>query len=100
MTLNGGGYTFINPNHLNLLTDKDVQAMFTDTTSFLMRVRKPGNVQPYAVLSQLPQYRYVCECDLSLQSFRSEADLGMLAEQLLHKTGQNMSRCGFLRATA
>ena len=61
MKLNGGGYTFINRNNLKSLTNRDVQAMFTDKKSFLMRVQKRGNMQPYAVLSQLPAYKYVCE---------------------------------------
>jgi len=63
MHLNGGGYTFIQRNDLNILTNDDVQAMFSDKKSFLMRVRKPVNRQPYAVLSQLPKYKYVCAYD-------------------------------------
>jgi len=58
MELNGGGYTFIKPNDLAKLTNDEVQAMFTDKTSFLMRVRRRTN-QAYGVLTQLPQYRYV-----------------------------------------
>jgi len=59
MGLNGGGYTFLNPQDLPSLTNDEVQAMFTDKNSFLMRVRRSDNTQPYGVLTQLPQYQYV-----------------------------------------
>jgi len=59
MGLNGGGYTFINPKDLASLTNNEVQAMFTDKTNFLMRVRRADTTQPYGVLAQLPQYQYV-----------------------------------------
>jgi len=58
MGLNGGGYTFINPKYLTILTHDEVQAMFTDTKSFLMRVRSSDSEQPHAILEQLPQYQY------------------------------------------
>jgi len=61
MELNGGGYTFINPRDLLTLTNDEVQAMFTDKSSFLMRVRRADTTQPYGVLQQLPQYQYVHE---------------------------------------
>jgi hypothetical protein len=48
MTLNGGGYMFINPVDVPLL-----QAMFTDNTSFLMRAKKTDGTQLYGVLEQL-----------------------------------------------
>jgi len=57
MGLNGGGYTFINPQYLTILTNDEVQAMFTDKTSFLMRVRRADLTQPYGVLKQLPDYK-------------------------------------------
>jgi len=56
MGLNGGGYTFLSPASLTQLSDADIQSMFTDKTSFLMRYRSCSGNQPYAVLSQLPQY--------------------------------------------
>ena len=56
MGLNGGGYTFIHPQDLSLMTDAQLQTMFTDRKTFLMRLRKCDGSQPYAVLSQLPQY--------------------------------------------
>jgi len=60
MNLNGGGYTFINPKDFATLTNEEVQAMFTDKTNFLMRVRRDSDAtQPYGVLEQLPQYQYV-----------------------------------------
>ena len=59
MELNGGGYTFIKPTDLASLTNNEVQAMFTDKNSFLMRVRRTDSTQPYGVLQQLPQYQYV-----------------------------------------
>jgi hypothetical protein len=56
MGLNHGGYTFLRPTDLARLTNGEVQAMFNDKKSFLMRVRKASGSQPYAVLNQLPQY--------------------------------------------
>jgi len=56
MDLNGGGYTFLNPSHLSDLTDDELQAMYTDRTSVLLRVRDRTGSQPYAVLEQLPRY--------------------------------------------
>ena len=57
MGLNGGGYTFLDPFDLPSLTDAELQAMFTNKTSFLLRVRKPDGSQPYGVLKQLARYR-------------------------------------------
>ena len=57
MELNGGGYTFLNPKDFADLTNDEVQAMFTDKNSFLMRVRRTDNSQAYGVLTQLPQYQ-------------------------------------------
>jgi len=59
MGLNGGGYTFINPRYLPQFSNRDIQSWFTDTASFLMRVRSSDGTQPYSVLSQLVQYTYV-----------------------------------------
>jgi hypothetical protein len=56
MGLNGGGYTFIHPFELQHLTDRDIQRIFKDKTSFLMRIRRTDGTQPYAVLSQLKQF--------------------------------------------
>ena len=57
MGLNGGGYTFLHPYDLPRLTNDELQAMFTDTSSFLIRVRLSNGTQPYGVLEQLPEYR-------------------------------------------
>ena len=57
MGLNGGGYTFINPMYLTVLTNDEVQALFTDKKSFLMRVRRTDFTQPYGILKQLPHYK-------------------------------------------
>jgi len=57
MGLNGGGYTFLNPRDLPTLTNDEVQAMFNDTSSFLLRARLKDSTQSYAVLKQLPQYQ-------------------------------------------
>ena len=54
--LNGGGYTFIHPRELPALSDGEVQSLFTDNFSFLMRTRNTDGTQRYAVLGQLPQY--------------------------------------------
>jgi len=59
MSLNGGGYTFLNPKDFSNLTNAEVQAMFTDKNSFLLRVRRTDNTQAYGVLAQLPQFQYV-----------------------------------------
>jgi len=56
MGLNGGGYTFLKSRDLARLTDADIQSMFTDTSSFLVRLFKCGGDQPYIVLKQLSQY--------------------------------------------
>jgi len=56
MGLNGGGYTFINPRYLNLLSSWELDIMFSDRTSFLLRQRKCDNTQPYSVLTQLQEY--------------------------------------------
>jgi len=58
MGLNGGGYTFLNPQDLPSLTNDEVQAMFTDKNSFLMRTRLADSTQqPYGLLKQLPEYQ-------------------------------------------
>jgi len=62
MGLNVGGYTFLNPKDLATLTNDEVQAMFADKNSFLMRVRRADTTQPYGVLQQLPQYQLVHYC--------------------------------------
>jgi len=59
MGLNGGGYTFLTPDALSYLTDAQVQTMFTDRTTFLMRVRKCDGTQPYILLSQLDQNAWI-----------------------------------------
>jgi hypothetical protein len=56
MGLNHGGYTFLNPADLSLLTNADLQAMITDKSSVLFRVRMTNGAQPYATLRQLPEY--------------------------------------------
>jgi len=81
MKLNGGGYMFINPKYLKAMKNDEVQAMFSDKKSFLMRVQKPDKQQPYAVLSQLPKYQYVCAYDM-IFSKHSAPDLGLLTEYL------------------
>jgi len=71
MGLNGGGYTFLDPQDLLSLTNDDVQAMFTDNSSFLLRVRCNDSMQQYGVLKQLPQYK--CEtfpCIFNNRCFR------------------------------
>ena len=73
MGLNGGGYTFIHPKDLASLTNGEVQAMFTEKSNFLMRVRRADSSQPYGVLEQLQLYQWVllrisplCACVLEL----------------------------------
>jgi len=57
MELNGGGYTFLHPRDFSNLTNAEVQAMFTDKKSFLLRVRRTDNTQAYGVLSQLTHFQ-------------------------------------------
>ena len=57
MGLNGGGYTFIHPQDLPTLTKVELQAMFTNKTNFLMRVRRTSSTQPYGVLEQLDKFK-------------------------------------------
>jgi hypothetical protein len=56
MGLDGGGYTFLNSKDLAHLTNANLQTMFTDTTTFLLRLKKCDGDQPYIVLKQLSQY--------------------------------------------
>jgi len=55
MGLNGGGYTFLSPESLTLLSNADIQSMFTDTATFLIRLRACNGTQTFAVLAQLPR---------------------------------------------
>jgi len=59
MGLNGGGYTFISSKYLQWILNSDVQAMFTDRTSFLLRFKTCRSTQPYIVLKQLSQYGHI-----------------------------------------
>jgi len=59
MGLNGGGYTFINSVDVADMTSTELNALFTDKTSFLLRLRKCDGTQPYVVLQQLSQYENV-----------------------------------------
>jgi len=56
MGLNGGGYTFLDPALLSILTNDQLQVMITDGSSLLMRIRRYDGAQPYIILKQLPQY--------------------------------------------
>jgi hypothetical protein len=58
MTTNGGGYTFIYPNDIQSLTGDAVQTMFTDKTSFLMKVLTSNGSQRHGILKQLPAFRW------------------------------------------
>lgn len=59
MGLNGGGYTFLSTRYLQWITNADVQAMFTDKTSFLLRIKTCNGTQPYIVLKQYTPYRHI-----------------------------------------
>jgi hypothetical protein len=52
MGLNGGGYTHLHPSAFDVLTDDDVQAIFNDTESFLLRVQRTNSKQTVGVLKQ------------------------------------------------
>jgi len=56
MGLNGGGYTFLDPQSLTEITDANLQSLITDRSSLLMRIRRCDGTQPYIVLEQLPQF--------------------------------------------
>ena len=57
MGLHGGGYTFLHPKDLANLTNAEIQAMFTEKTTFLLRVQRSNTIQEYGVLRQLPRYQ-------------------------------------------
>jgi hypothetical protein len=57
MGLNGGGYTFLSPDDISVMTDSELQEIVTDRSNVLMRVRMANGNQPYAVLRQLDSYR-------------------------------------------
>jgi len=57
MTLNGGGYTFLKPSDIPRLSDAELQAIFTDRTSYLLRTRLTDGTQQYGILRQLSRYR-------------------------------------------
>jgi len=57
MGLNGGGYTFINPQDIPSLTNDEIQAMFTDKTSFLQRVCCKDLSQPYVVIHHPEKFK-------------------------------------------
>ena len=57
MGLNGGGYTFFNPPDLTRLTNADVQQIFTDNSSCLVRIRCKDSTQPWGVMENLPEFR-------------------------------------------
>ena len=57
MGLNGGGYTFINPQDIPSLTNDEIQAMFTDKTSFLRRVRCKDFTQPYVIIQHQEKFK-------------------------------------------
>jgi len=86
MGLNGGGYTFLSSGSLPLLTTEDLQAIFTDKTSFLLRIRKCNNGQPYIVFKQLEQYR---DIDLKLglnenNNYGTPVHVGILGKPYLY----------------
>jgi len=60
MDVNGGGYTFIKPTELQQLTNAEIQAAITDTTTVLLRTKHAiagtGSIQKYGVLKQLDRY--------------------------------------------
>ena len=60
MGLGGGGYTFLKPSSLLHLSDAELQDIFRDRTSFLLRFKNNNNdLQSFGVLKQLLQYRLV-----------------------------------------
>jgi len=57
MGLNGGGYTFVDPKDLPTLSNDELQALFTDKTSILLRAKGPQfteSGQTPSVLEPLP----------------------------------------------
>jgi len=57
MGLKGGGFTYLKPQDLARLTDDEVQAMHTDKTVLLARVRCKDSTQPYLVAEHQPEYK-------------------------------------------
>jgi len=58
MGLNGGGYTFLSPQSLLDVTNDEVQEIYSDPSSFLIRARKCDGTQPFGILEQLDEHRY------------------------------------------
>jgi hypothetical protein len=56
MTINGGGYTFINPLDVSQPGSLDVAAIFTDTSNFLLVMNQVDGTQWYGTLTQLAIY--------------------------------------------
>jgi len=56
MGLNGGGYTFINPQYINQIVEDDIQTPYYNETSLLFIPHLTSGFPVYSVLDQLPQF--------------------------------------------
>jgi len=56
MTTNGGGYTFVNPLDLAVMTEDELLAMFTDQQSVVLQAYATNGTQLFGVLGQLPAF--------------------------------------------
>ena len=56
MTTNGGGYAFINPVDLAVMTEYELLAMRNDTQSIMLQTLMSNGSQLSGVLKQLPAY--------------------------------------------
>ena len=57
MGLDGGGWTFLHPSALVALTNEDLQAIYTNKSSILMRFRENNGKHSYGLLTQMGRYR-------------------------------------------
>jgi len=56
METNGGGYTFINPLDLAVMTENELLAMYTEQQSVVLQVAMTDDTQHFGILQQLPAF--------------------------------------------
>jgi hypothetical protein len=56
MTIDGGGYTFVNPLDMDKMNNADLETLVTDSSSFLLSLQRINDTQLYGVARQLSIY--------------------------------------------
>jgi len=56
METNGGGYTFINPFDLAVMTENELLAMYTEQQRVVLQVAMTDGTQHFGILQQLPAF--------------------------------------------